>query len=112
MCKAGIHQKSDERLLRDSDLLEEALAWARAASAVICLIRWRYWIRTIGAMGTRIDSDCSAGHARTRQEEAERKSHSILCFSAVKELGRGLTGLAVRLGISVPTVSVAVSVKL
>ncbi len=45
------------------------------------------------------------GPDKTREKVNARR---LLCFLAVKELGMALTDIAVRLGISVPTVSVAV----
>ena len=54
---------------------------------------------------TGIPLQAMTGSSKTRENV---KARSLLCFWAVKELGMTLTVLANRLGISVPTVSVAV----
>jgi len=107
--KAGIHQKSDERILGDSDFVENVLAKAQErlqqkyalAAGGIGLEQLMQWVSELKA----IPVQDMTGPDKTREKVNARR---LLCFLAVKELGMALTDLGARLGISVPTVSVAV----
>jgi REP element-mobilizing transposase RayT len=107
--KAGIHQKSDERILGDSDFVENVLARSQE------MLQKKY---TLAAKGlgfedllkwvsqlTGIPVQAMIGPGKERRSVRAR---SLLCFWAVKELDIPLTDLARRLNISVPTVSIAV----
>ena len=109
MRKGGIHQKSDERILGDSDFVEGVLSRAKEK------LRRQYDLsaRGIGfedllqrvSVLTAVPVEAMGGAGKERQRVRAR---SLLCFWAVKELGMTLTDLAGRLGLAVPTVSVAV----
>jgi putative transposase len=106
--KTGIHQKSDERILGDSDFVENLLAKAQErlvqkyALAVkgIGFEQLTQWMSEL----TGVPVQAMVGPSKRRQTG---KARSILCFWARRELGTSLTALANRLGISVPTASVA-----
>lgn len=107
--KAGIHQKSDERMLGDGDFVEDVLLRAQErlhrkyalAAKGIGFEQLAQWVSDL----TAIPVEAMAGSGKERQAV---KARSILCFWAVNGLGMPLTDLAHRLGISLPTVSVAV----
>jgi REP element-mobilizing transposase RayT/DNA-binding CsgD family transcriptional regulator len=107
--KAGIHQKSDERMLGDGDFVEHVLLRAKErlhrkyglASKGIGFEQLAQWVSEL----TAIPLPAMAGPGKQRKTVRAR---SILCFLAVNGLGLPLADLAARLGISLPTVSVAV----
>lgn len=107
--RAGIHQKSDERMLGDSDFVEDVLLRARErlhpkyalASRGIGFEQLAQWVSEL----TAIPLSVMAGPSKQRQIV---KARSILCFLAINGLGIPLTVLAASLRISLPTVSVAV----
>jgi putative transposase len=106
--KAGIHQKSDERILGDSDFVENVLAKAQErleqkyalAAKGIGFEQLTQWVSEL----TGVAVQAMVGPSKKRQTS---KARSLLCFWAGRELGMSLTALADRLGISVPTASVA-----
>ena len=107
--KAGVAQKSDERILGDSDFVENVLAESKEklqkkyvlAAKGLGFEQLVEWVSGL----TGISMDAMTGPGKERQNVRAR---SLLCFWAVKELGISLTDLARKLGISVPTVSAAV----
>ena len=109
MRKVGIHQKSDERMLGDSDFVEDVLSRAKErlqqkyalAAKGVGFEQLVQWVSVL----TAIPVQAMVGPSKERQSVRAR---SLLCFWAVKELGMSLTDLAGRLNISAPTVSVAV----
>jgi len=106
--KAGIHQKSDERILGDSDFVEGVLAKAQER------LHQKY---ALVAQGVGIEqlmqwvSDLTAVPVKSMTGASKRpqtvKARALVCFWAGRELGMSMTDLAHRLGISVPTASVA-----
>ncbi|MGV8073401.1 MAG: hypothetical protein AB2L11_02405 [Syntrophobacteraceae bacterium] len=108
MRKAGIHQKSDERLLGDGDFVQDVLLRAKErlhrkyalAAKGIGFEHLAQWVSEF----TQIPLQAPAG---PRKERRTVRARSILCFWAVNGLGMSLADLAGRLGISLPTVSVA-----
>jgi putative transposase len=107
--KAGVHQKSDERMLGDSGFVEDVLSRAKEGfERKYALgskgIGFEELVQRVSELTT-IPVQAIAGPGKERQTVRAR---SLLCFWAVKELGLSLTDVAGRLGISVPTVSVAV----
>jgi putative transposase len=107
--KAGIVQRSDERILGDGDFVETVLAESKEelqrkyalAAKGLGFEQLVHWVSGL----TGIPRHAMSGPGKERQSV---KARSLLCFWAVKELGISLTDLGGRLGISVPTVSVAV----
>jgi len=103
------HQKSDERVLGDSEFSEEVFAMAEEA------LNRKYELAAQGvgieevmqgvSEPTGVPAEALTGAGKNR--EAVR-SRSLLCFGAVSELGISLTELAGRLGVAVSTVSGAV----
>jgi putative transposase len=106
--KAGIHQKSDERILGDNDFVESVLAKAQEkleqkyalAAKGIGFEQLTQWVSKLTGVPVR----AMVGPSKRRQTG---KARSLLCFWAGRELGMSLTALAHRLEISVPTASVA-----
>jgi putative transposase len=106
--KAGIHQKSDERILGDNDFVEDVLAKAQErleqkyalVAKGIGIEQLTQWVFEL----TGVPVQAMVGPSKRRQTG---KARSLLCFLARRELGMSLTALAHRLGISVPTASVA-----
>ncbi len=109
MRKAGIFQKSDERILGSADFVESVLADAQES------MQRRYAWK---AQGVSLDhliqrvADLIAlhPHALIGPSKARKvvKGRIMICYWAVRELGFSMTEVATRLGISVSTVSVAV----
>lgn len=108
LCKAGIFQKSDERILGDGNFVDSVLASAQEAT------NKRY---KLAAKGVGLDAlipvaadllsvDCESLIGSSK-ERIVVKARAVLCFWAVYELGISMTGVADYLKISVPTVSVA-----
>jgi REP element-mobilizing transposase RayT len=107
--KDAPHQKSDERILGDSEFVEQVLAGAEEA------LHRKYAVaaRGIGIEEvmqgvselTGVTAEALTGAGKNREAVRAR---SLLCFWAVSELGMSLTELAGRLGIAVSTVSGAV----
>jgi REP element-mobilizing transposase RayT len=104
-----IHQKSDERILGDSEFVEGVLARTEEA------LHRKYALATQGVgieevmQGvselTGVPVEALTGAGKKRETVSAR---SLLCFWAVTELGMSLTELAGRLGIGVSTVGGAV----
>lgn len=102
-------KKSDERILGDSQFVEEVLARAEEA------LHRKYELATRGvgidelmhgvSELTGVPSEAMTGAGKKRDAAGAR---GLLCFWAVSELGISLTELAGRLGIAVSTVSGAV----
>lgn len=107
--KGDVHLKSDERMLGDSDFVEDALSRAKEryenrfalAAKGIGYEQLAQWVSEL----TAIPLQAMAGAGKERQTVRAR---SILCYWAVRELGMSLTDLSNRLSIAAPTVSVAV----
>jgi putative transposase len=103
------HQKSDERILGDSEFVEEILAAAeerltrRAAAR-----RRRNALERIAERAAGQYQMSAEELLRPSRQRRRVKARSLFCFWAVQELGVGLTELARRLGISPPAVSYAV----
>lgn len=107
--EAGVHQKSDERILGDSEFSEEVLARAEEG------LHQRYSLAAKGigieqlmqavSELTGVPVEALAGPGKKRENVKARR---LLCFWAVTELGMALSDLARRLGVAVSTVSLAV----
>ncbi len=104
-----IFQKSDERILGDSDFVESVLKSADEA------MEKRYALRSHGfdlkktaarvaqVMGVKEADVWAKGRYRHLVE-----ARSLFCYWAVRELGATMSSLASRLGISIPAVSKSV----
>ncbi|MFH0784909.1 MAG: transposase [Pseudomonadota bacterium] len=109
MRKAGIYRKGDERILGSADFVETVLADAQ--ESMQCRYAWK-------AKGVSLDhliqivSDMLALHPKELIGPTKArnivKGRILICYWAVQELGFSMTEVANRLGISLPTVSVAV----
>jgi REP element-mobilizing transposase RayT len=107
--KETAHKKSDERILGDSEFVEEVLARAEED------LQRKYELAARGVgiekvmQGvselTGVPAEALIGANKNRKAVGAR---GLLCFWAVSELGMSLTELAGRLGIAVSTVSGAV----
>ena len=104
-----VYQRNDERILGDGDFVGRVLASAEED------MERRYAIRARG-----IDLDSVAAKVsevlkmKTKDIWAKGKyqrivdARSLLCYWAVRELGMPMSNLSIKLGISIPSVSVSV----
>lgn len=109
MRKAGARVKSDERILGDSDFVNQVLSQADEA------FERRFALKAQG-----IDLDCIAARVASLLDMAVEDvwiqgryrnvvtARSLICYLAVRELGASMTSLARRFGISTVTVSKSV----
>ncbi len=107
--KAGIWFKSDERILGDSEFVDAVLSDAQEA------LDSRY---VLASQGVNIDQliKLAAQHFCLSPEKLMGpgknrdvvKARRIVCFWSVHRLGMTMTAVANKLGVSVPTVSLAV----
>jgi REP element-mobilizing transposase RayT len=104
-----VYQRNDERILGDGDFVGRVLASAEED------MERRYAIRARG-----IDLDSVAAKVsevlkmKTKDIWAKGKyqrivdARSLLCYWAVRELGMPMSNLSIKLGLSIPSVSVSV----
>ncbi|MGD9332324.1 MAG: transposase, partial [Desulfobacterales bacterium] len=104
--EAGIHQKSDERILGDGEFAEDVLARAEEG------LQRKYALAAKGIGIGQLMQGVSeltgvsvAALAGPGKKRANVKARSLLCYWAVTELGMALSDLARMLGIAVSTVS-------
>jgi REP element-mobilizing transposase RayT len=106
---AQSHQKSDERILGDSEFVEEILAAAeerltrRTAGR-----RHRNALERIAERAAEVYEMSAEEILRPSRQRQRVQARGLFCFWAVQELGVSLTELARRLRISVPAISYAV----
>jgi putative transposase len=101
-----VYQRNDERILGDGDFVGRVLGSAGE------VMERRYALRTRGIDLTFIASRVSAVlGAKPKEVWAKGKSRwtgearSLLCYWAVRELGLTMTFLALKLRLSVPSIS-------
>jgi putative transposase len=104
-----IHQKSDERILGDSDFVESVLAGAREA------MEQKYRLKALGydlgIIITRVSGifDIPKARIRSSGKEPERvRAKSVAAYWAVRELGMAGTEVGKELGLTQSAVSRAV----
>ncbi len=107
--KAGVFQKSDERILGDGDFVNTVLSDAQEK------MNYRY---RLAAVGLRLDDIVSAVSGflsiprrdlfGSSKERIVVKGRALVCYWSVREMGLSMTEVAEYLKIAVPTVSVAV----
>ncbi|MDY6903122.1 MAG: transposase [Thermodesulfobacteriota bacterium] len=107
--KAGVFQKSDERILGDDDFVKTVLSAAQEE------LNNRY---SLAAKGVQLDDIVAAvsrllsvspvSLAGPSKERTVAKGRALVCYWAVRELGMSMTSVAETLKIAVPTVSNAV----
>ena len=104
------HVKSDERILGESDFVEDVLSQASEK------FERNYELRRLGYDADRIASRVAAiceievNDIVLKGKQRKRvKARSLFCYWAVRELGMSLTELARRLGISVAGVGYSVA---
>jgi REP-associated tyrosine transposase len=108
--KERIFQKSDERILGDSDFVDSVLSSAEEAMEKRYALRSRGFtlkktaLRVAQLLGVKKEDVWAKGRYRRIVE-----ARSLFCYWAVRELGASMSSLAVRLGISTPAVSKSVS---
>jgi REP element-mobilizing transposase RayT len=107
--KAAVHLKSDERILGDSDFVEEVLKKAQEKR------ERQYQLEadgfTIDQVAQRVASILGVKCEQVWEKGKYRqtvKARSLLCYWAVRELGISATELARRIGISQPAISQSV----
>jgi len=106
--KAGIFQKSDERILGDGEFVDSVLSDAQEAKDNRFLlaakgIRFGDIVKVTADLLS-VDRELLIGPSK---ERALVKARVLICYWAVHELGMSMTNVACRLKIAVPTVSVA-----
>ena len=107
--RANIHFKSDERILGDSDFVEEVLKTADES------LERKYLLKSQGYDIYKL-ADRVAENFPIKPDEifqpgkqpVKVKARSLLCYWAVRKLGITMVELASRLNISQPAVSVCV----
>ena len=109
MRKAGVFSKSDERVLCSSDFVEDVLSQAneRMEKGTALKAEGIGYDQVVTAVADLLSLQprdlFGPGKERTTV-----KGRILVCYWTVKELGMSMTEVAKKLGISVPTVSVAV----
>lgn len=109
MRKAGVHFKSDERILGSSDFVEEVLARARETMESSDKLKesgigFDQVLNTVSKWLSLQPQDLIG----PSKERTTVKGRILVCYWAAQELGISMTEIARKLGIAVPTVSVAV----
>jgi REP element-mobilizing transposase RayT len=107
--KAGMFQKSDERILGDGKFVERVLAEAEEKmtrqstykTKGINLDHLQHAVATLLEM----DPEELIGSSKARKAT---KARALFCYWAVREMGMPMTEIAKRLKVALPTVSVAV----
>ena len=107
--KTGAHLKSDERILGDSDFVEEVLKKAHEQRER----RYRLEVEgfTIEQVAQRVAAILGVKSEKIWEKgkyPQTVKARSLLCYWAVRELGISTTELARRIGISQPAISQSV----
>lgn len=106
--KAGIFQKSDERILGDGDFVDSVLCDADETKNNRYLLAARGIrlddIIPVAAGLLSVDGESLIGPSKAR---GVVKARSLICYWAVHELGLSMTDVADRLKIAVPTASIA-----
>ncbi len=107
--KAGIFQKSDERILGDSDFVESVLAESEEKMASHYALKAKGvdldHLQRVATAIVDINPEELVGPSKNRKVSRAR---IMFCYWAVRELGHTMTEVARHLKISLPTVSVAV----
>ena len=107
--KGQEHKKSDERILGDSDFVEEVLSrTAEKFDRKYELKRLGYDLDRIVARVAEIYEMKEDDILSKGKQQRKVKARSLLCFWAVRELGISLTDLARRHELSVPAIGYSV----
>jgi REP element-mobilizing transposase RayT/DNA-binding transcriptional ArsR family regulator len=107
--KADVHVKSDERILGDSDFVEDVLKKAQEQRERQCQLEAEGFTvdqvaeRVVAILGVKCEEVWEKG-----KYPQTVKARSLLCYWAVRELGISATELARRIGISQPAISQSV----
>jgi hypothetical protein len=106
---AQTHHKSDERILGDSEFVEEILTAAEETLTRRTASRRRKHALERIAEGAAENYQMSAEEILRPSRQRQRvQARSLFCFWAVQELGVSLTDLARELGMSPPAICYAV----
>ena len=107
--KAGIFQKSDERILGDGDFVDSVLADVREDVDQRSLLSAKgIQIEDIISVVSKLLSMDTRSFVGSSKERLIVKGRALICYWAVRELGLTMTEVAQHLKLAVPTVSVAV----
>lgn len=109
LSKAGVHLKSDERILGDGDFVEEVLKKAQEQRERQCQLEADGF--TINQVAERVAAILGVKYEQVWEKgkyPQTVKARSLLCYWAVRELGISATELARRIGISQPAISQSV----
>ena len=105
--KANIHVKSDERILGDSDFVEDVLKAADESLQRRCALEAEGW--TLDRVAQRAATLVGVDPAQIfipGKQPSKVKARSLFCYWATTELGFTMTRLAEVLKISQPSVSI------
>ena len=109
MRRSGEHQKSDERLLGDSDFVAETLARAKEEMDRRCRMRAAgYDLDALARDIGRITGLEPSQFLRPGKSRQLVRARSLFCFRAVDEMGCSVSELARRIGITAAAVSQSV----
>ncbi|MBI5064423.1 MAG: transposase [Desulfatitalea sp.] len=107
--RAGVFQKSDERILGDSDFVETVLADAQESlNNRYCLASKGICFGQVAAVVANLLSVEPQALIGRSKERVIARGRALLCYWLVRELGLPMAAVADRLKIAAPTVSVAV----
>jgi len=110
MRKAGLFQKSDERMLGDGEFVERVLSEARES------MKTRYSLSTQGiSIADIIPAVCNIFSIEPHRiigpskERTIVKARALICYGTVRELGMTMTEVAKHLKITLSTASTVVN---
>lgn len=107
--RAGVFQKSDERILGDGDFVETVLADAQESlDNRYRLVSEGIGFEQVAAVVAELLSVEPQALIGRSKERVISRGRALLCYWLVNELGMSMTSVADRLKIAAPTVSVAV----
>ncbi len=105
----GQYQRSDERILGDSDFVRAVLDKAKESQTKPQILKSqgmdvdKIALQVSGLMGLAVEGIWVAG-----KQQRIVNARSLLCYWAVRELGVSMSSLSRRLGISLPAISKSV----
>lgn len=105
--QASMHVKSDERILGDSDFVDEVLKAADESLQRLCALKAKGWdLDRLAQKSARIYGLEPEQLYAPSKQPARVKARSVFCYWATAELGITMTQLAGLLNISQPAVSI------
>ena len=107
--RSNVHYKSDERVLGDSDFVEQVLTAAdESLERKYCLASEGYDISKVADRVAEIFSIKPEEIFQPGKQPIRVKARGLLCYWATRELGETMTELAKRLKMTQPAISMSV----